>query len=318
MGLTVADAMKLSVMQQARLVAGSNGLARQIRWVTIVEVIEDVSRLQEGEFLITTAYGWEADPDLGRRLLEGFAAQGLSGVAIQTGFYLAAIPQPLVELADKLGLPVFELPSQLNFSMVTRELLEQVINEQFRALEYSENVHQKLIHLALSGAGLDALAQELGQLTHACIQVYNAKWRVETRQSYPDGDAAAPDFRRFVMNALLGNAQQRRELLERHQTIRLHFEPPAPDADEPGTRAAGGRRRRDGAGDGHALGAGPRPGRGCRTRLGLRHAAGRRRHRPDHRQPRNPGLPAARQVRVRSPTSTWSPWTTPARCARWS
>jgi PucR family transcriptional regulator, purine catabolism regulatory protein len=225
MSLTVADAMKLSVMQQARLVAGSNGLARQIRWVTIVEVIEDVSRLQEGEFLITTAYGWEADPDLGRRLLEGFASQGLSGVAIQTGFYLAAIPQPLIELADKLRLPVFELPSQLNFSMVTRELLEQVVNEQFRALEYSENVHQKLIHLALSGAGLDALAQELGQLTRACIQVYNAKWRVETRQSYQDGDA--PDFRRFVMNALLGNAQQRRELLERRRPIRLHFEPEA-------------------------------------------------------------------------------------------
>lgn len=229
MSLTVADAMKQSVMQQARLVAGSDGLARQIRWVTIVEVIEDVSRLQEGEFLITTAYGWEADSDLGRRLLEGLAAQGLSGVAIQTGFYLAAIPRPLIELADELGLPVFELPSQLNFSMVTRELLEQVVNEQFRALEYSENVHQKLIHQALSGAGLDALAQELGQLTHACIQVYNANWRVETRQSYPDGDA--PDFRRFVMNALLCNAQQRRELLERHQTIRLHFEPPSPDTE---------------------------------------------------------------------------------------
>ncbi|MEJ2630482.1 MAG: PucR family transcriptional regulator ligand-binding domain-containing protein [Acidihalobacter sp.] len=233
MSLTVADAMKLSVMQQARLVAGSTGLDRQIRWVTIVEVIEDVSRLQEGEFLITTAYGWEADPDLGRRLLEGFAAQGLSGVAIQTGFYLAAIPQPLIELADKLGLPVFELPSQLNFSMVTRELLEQVVNEQFHALAYSENVHQKLIHLALSGAGLDALAQELGLLTHACIQVYNAKWRVETRQAHSDGDAAAPDFRRFVMNALLGNTQQRRELLEHRQTIRLHFEPPATDAESP-------------------------------------------------------------------------------------
>lgn len=236
MGLTVADAMKLSVMQQARLVAGSNGLGRQIRWVTIVEVIEDVSRLQEGEFLITTAYGWEADPDLGRRLLEGFAAQGLSGVAIQTGFYLAAIPQPLIELADALGLPVFELPSQLNFSMVTRELLEQVVNEQFHALAYSENVHQKLIHLALSGAGLDALAQELAQLTHSSIQVYNAKWHVETRQTSPAGDGEAPDFRRLVMSALLGNAQQRRELLERRQTIRLHFEPPAPDADE--TRAA--------------------------------------------------------------------------------
>ena len=231
MSLTVADAMKLSVMQQAGLVAGSNGLGRQIRWVTIVEVIEDVSRLQEGEFLITTAYGWEADPDLGRRLLEDFAAQGLSGVAIQTGFYLAAIPQPLVELADKLGLPVFELPSQLNFSMVTRALLEQVINEQFHALEYSENVHQKLIRLALSGAGLDALAQELGQLTHACIQVYNAKWRVETRQPHPDDDAAAPDFRRFVMNELLGNVQRRRELLERHQTIRLHFDSPMSDTD---------------------------------------------------------------------------------------
>lgn len=235
MSLTVTDAMKLSVMQQARLVAGSSGLGRQIRWVTIVEVIEDVSRLQEGEFLITTAYGWEADPGLGRRLLEGFAAQGLSGVAIQTGFYLAAIPQPLVELADDLGLPVFELPSQLNFSMVTRELLEQLVNEQFGALEYSENVHQKLIDLAVSGAGLDRLAQTLGQLTHACIQVYNGKWHVESRQPYPDGKITAPDFRHFVMNALLGNPQPRRELLERRQTIRLHFESPAP---ETGTAAA--------------------------------------------------------------------------------
>ena len=55
------EALQLPIMKRASLVAGHEGVNTPIKWVTIVEVIEDTTRLQEGEFLITTAYGLAED-----------------------------------------------------------------------------------------------------------------------------------------------------------------------------------------------------------------------------------------------------------------
>ncbi len=171
MVLTVFEALKLPIMQTATLVAGGDGLDRAIKWVTIVEVIEDVTRLQEGEFLITTAFGVEMDTDRMLQFVDRLAARNLSGLAIQTGFYLKSIPKEFVDSANRHSLPLIELPSKLNFSMITHELLEQVVNKQFQTLEYSYTVHSELIRLVLKSEKLDVIATELAQRTVSEIVV---------------------------------------------------------------------------------------------------------------------------------------------------
>ena len=54
--ISIKDALQLPIMQKTRLVAGKRGIENQIKWVTIIEVLEDIERLQKGEFLITTGF----------------------------------------------------------------------------------------------------------------------------------------------------------------------------------------------------------------------------------------------------------------------
>lgn len=135
MSITIAEALQLPAMKQARLVAGEKGIHNRIKWVTIVEVLEDFTRLQEGEFLITTGYGLQENGERLASVIDKLVEQKLSGLAVHTGFYLNEIPAVWLHAADHLGFPIIEIPRQYNFSTVTKAMLEQIINRQTEMME---------------------------------------------------------------------------------------------------------------------------------------------------------------------------------------
>lgn len=163
--ITIREAMQLPGMVQTRLVAGESGLHHPIQWVTIVEIVEDLERLQAGEFLITTGFGLEINTDKYDQFIPSLAARGLSGVAIHTGFYLREIPALFVQQANQFGLPLIEIPTELNFSTITKAILQPIVNRQFELIRYSEQIHQRLLNVALLGEGLSAIADELAAVT---------------------------------------------------------------------------------------------------------------------------------------------------------
>ncbi|UFJ43114.1 PucR family transcriptional regulator ligand-binding domain-containing protein [Brevibacillus humidisoli] len=165
MTITIREALMLPDMVQSKLVAGAAGVDNQIRWVTIVEVLEDTNRLQEGEFLITTGFGLMDDAKRLSGFIPSLARRGLSGVAIHTGFYLGEIPDSLITAADAYGLPLIEIPVEVNFSTITKAILQPIINRQFETLAYSQAIHEQIIRVALAGKGLPAIANELARLT---------------------------------------------------------------------------------------------------------------------------------------------------------
>lgn len=171
MGITIREALQLPDMVQTRLVAGEAGLDHVIRWVTIVELLEDASRLTEGEFLITTGFGLEENPEKLERFIPSLAERQLSGVALHTGFYLREIPPLLIEAANLYKLPLIQIPVEMNFSTVTKAILAPILNRQFETLAYSQAIHQRLITAALDHGGLSAIVGELEKLTGGNVQI---------------------------------------------------------------------------------------------------------------------------------------------------
>lgn len=140
MSISVQEAIHLPALHTAKLLAGGKGVHNQIKWVTIVEVIEDIDRFQDGEFLITTGYGLEEDSRQFQRLL---AMNKLSGVAIYSGFYLKDIPTIFLEIANTHHLPLIELPTHLNFSTVTKSILQQILNRQMAEEDKQTEIRQQ-------------------------------------------------------------------------------------------------------------------------------------------------------------------------------
>lgn len=165
MAITIHDALQLPIMEKTKLVAGHLGIENQIKWVTIVEILEDIERLQKGEFLITTGFKLmedEARMEVFHHLLK---SRLLSGVAIYTSFYMKEIPQSFINLANDHDLPLIEIPVDINFSEITKEILEQIVNKQTYLLEQSEKIHRELTTLILNDQSLTEVTKRLAQLT---------------------------------------------------------------------------------------------------------------------------------------------------------
>ncbi len=128
MPLTVGDALKLEVLQPCRVLTGSAGLQNEIRWVNILEILDDLSHIEAGEFLITTAYDLNMENEARQReLIAYFKNKGLAALAIQTGHYVKEIPPHFVELAAAHGIPVIEIPPETSFKKLTRGLLGELM-----------------------------------------------------------------------------------------------------------------------------------------------------------------------------------------------
>lgn len=190
------DALQLPVMETTKLVAGKKGINKKIKWVTIVEVLEDIERIQDGEFLITTGFNLLEDKermDVFHNLLR---LRPLSGVAIYTSFYMETIPESFIELADKHDLPLIEIPTDINFSEITKVVLEYIVNKQTRLLEQSEKIHHELTTMILNDQSLTEVTNRLAQLTDSNIYIYNEFYDI----SYSSSDLGHISHTTFTIN----------------------------------------------------------------------------------------------------------------------
>jgi purine catabolism regulator len=183
MGITVGEALQLPELKQTKLVAGFEGIEREIKWMTILEIIEDISRIQEGEFLITTGYGLNKREEDGEKIIVKLAKRKLSAVAIHKGFYLHDIPKKMIEAADAHRLPLIEIPKSMNFSFITKVILEKVVNSQMKLISYSQHIHEELTSLVLQNYGMSTITRKLANMTGSHIEIFNEFG--ETINMYP-------------------------------------------------------------------------------------------------------------------------------------
>ncbi len=130
MPLTIAEALKMEAFDKCRLLTGEAGQNNKIEWVNILEILDDLSHIEPGELLITTAhdfnthsYRWQ------RAMIELFAVKKLAAVAIQTGHYVDKIPPSFIRFAEKHSIPLIEIPADVSFKSITRALMNRLIQD---------------------------------------------------------------------------------------------------------------------------------------------------------------------------------------------
>lgn len=165
-------------MTKTKLIAGESGLHNHIKWVTVIEIVEDIDRLQQGEFLITTGFELLEDEEKLNSFHLLLKANLLSGVAIYTSFYMTEIPASFIKLANKHQLPLIEIPIDINFSDITKEILAQLVNQQAYVLAQSEKIHHELTKLVLNDHSLTEVTKRLAQLTSSKIVIYNEFYEI--------------------------------------------------------------------------------------------------------------------------------------------
>lgn len=125
MNLMIRHIVENQLLKGVRIVAGLSGESNVISWVNVMEILDSPDSVQRGELLVTTGYNLQSE-GLYSNLILTLKNNGVSGIAIQTGYYIDEIPQYIISESDRLGFPVLEVPKNLTFSDILRILIQKI------------------------------------------------------------------------------------------------------------------------------------------------------------------------------------------------
>jgi purine catabolism regulator len=203
------------------LLSGRNAADAPIRWVHISELIDPIPWLSGGELLLTTGLQLSDDGQQ-RRYVERLVQHGIGGLGFGVGLAHDRIPESIVEEANRLEFPLFEVPFEMPFIAITEMAFTRLVNDQYALLQRGIAVHRRLEQLVLDERGLDELTRSLSAAIGGSVVMLDGRGDV----------AASANFRRPVPASALDAI--RAEVARRNESGRT-------SAFEPADEALGGR-----------------------------------------------------------------------------
>ncbi|MER2135155.1 MAG: PucR family transcriptional regulator ligand-binding domain-containing protein [Arthrobacter sp.] len=156
-----------------------------VQWVAVTELEDPSPFLSGGEVVLTTGMRQRTGA-VQRRFVESVHRAGALAIGFGTGLSLDRVPGPLLEEANRLGLPVFEVPYRTPFIAIGKLVADALSADHVEQLHELLSGHQALAKALLSGRGLTGLLNDLAEIlgTEVALHQYGA-------QVFSTGTAAA-------------------------------------------------------------------------------------------------------------------------------
>ena len=132
-----------------RLLAGAEHGDRPITWVHVSELDDPTPFLSGGELLLTTGLFVRPATDF-PAYVERLAAAGVLGLGFGIGLSCAEVPADLVAAADRIGLPVLEVPRRTPFIALSRAVSRALAADEYAAVTRTFSAQQELARAALA------------------------------------------------------------------------------------------------------------------------------------------------------------------------
>src|ERR1700704_2760980 len=172
---TVRDAMR-SVLANAKLVAGADGLDHPVEWVRLMETPEVQPRACD--LMFTSGFPIKDDMAAQIRLVGRIADSGGAGLVVRPLPYIRKLPPEMLSEADRLNVPLFTIAADVQFIDLMAPLLERIINAEHWRLKRSLEIHRRFTELVLDGKGVTEICRTLAELLESSVVIEDASFHL--------------------------------------------------------------------------------------------------------------------------------------------
>ena len=159
--LTVQEVLSRDSFENAKVIAGKEGLDRQVKWSHVLEVKEFGSLINGGELILTTGVGLQLDLPTQLKYVKKLIEIDVACICIELGAYFKDIPTEIIELADEHNFPIIVFEKVVKFVDITQDLHTFIINQNHQVLPKLDSLSRKFIALSLMPNGILKILQEL-------------------------------------------------------------------------------------------------------------------------------------------------------------
>lgn len=161
--LTVRDVLSRDSFKYAKVIAGKEGLDRQVKWSHVLEVKEFEALINGGEMILTTGVGLQLDLPSQLKYVTSLIEKDVACLCIEVGPYFKKIPPEIIDLVNNHAFPFIIFEKTVKFVDITQDLHTFIINQHHQMLSQLDTLSRKFITHSLAPNGILKILQELNQ-----------------------------------------------------------------------------------------------------------------------------------------------------------
>ena len=127
MGVRFDQLLAMPELKDLKLVAGSNGTYKIVRWVHVVETPDLLKYVQNDELIILTGMGVLNNPQDFVELIEGLIEKNAAGLILNVGKYFESVPDEIKRIGDENEFAIMELPWEISIAEETKIICEEIV-----------------------------------------------------------------------------------------------------------------------------------------------------------------------------------------------
>ncbi|KAB8144346.1 PucR family transcriptional regulator [Chloroflexia bacterium SDU3-3] len=169
--MQLTEALTFDSLRKASIVAGAPAIQREVRWVHVIDTPDPAAWVRPGMLLLSTGYAWPREEADLVALLRALEARGIAAIALAVPQFFTHFPTCMREEADRIGLPLIEIPWEIPFAQIAEELLQALVVQQYHQIQQSEVIHRALTSAAVEAESLQDIADALGRLIDRAVTI---------------------------------------------------------------------------------------------------------------------------------------------------
>lgn len=161
--VTVRSLMQLEIFKEnLTLMAGKHGVDRPVVFITVQEAPDFVDWLDGGEFVLSTWFAFAQDQQKGVASFQRMAEK-IAALAIKVPRFIEEIPKEIIDLADRLEIPVFAVKREAKFREIIKAVSVAIHSYQSSMLYETRNYYNELASIAMQNGSEQKMLQELAK-----------------------------------------------------------------------------------------------------------------------------------------------------------
>ena len=161
------DILNVDLLAGAEVIAGETGMDNVITSVNVMEVPDIVDWVRPGELLLTTAYSLSNNIEAFNTLLPKFSEKGVCGMGIKMKRYINELPDSVIETANRLAFPIIEIPPDVSYGDLMKQVFTFIIGEQTLLLEKINAFNNQIRDIMLRRGDMEEFSKLVSQVFHS-------------------------------------------------------------------------------------------------------------------------------------------------------
>lgn len=172
-GISMGSILRLDILKNAKLLAGAAGMEGIVTSVNVMVDPNIINVSNSGDLLISTAYAVRENIPQLKTLIPRMHDIGVVGLGLKFNSYIQEVPDDIIEVANELCFPLFEIPNEISFSQIITPIMTTIVNNQAHTLMDIYELQKALTATMLSGGNLQSIAQTLYDRFGNSVAIYN-------------------------------------------------------------------------------------------------------------------------------------------------